>query len=148
MTIFSSDPLTGHTERLSWIIAVHFLAKRHARTFLSIASTSDYPLDLDAPRVERLFVLQHSLRSRRIGSYDSFDVGQRSNRDLGMVGGCLWCQRWTAQQENCTSDRRDVTVGCYLNICLKGADKRTSSFPFKNKYAASEQKKMWKRDHQ
>ncbi|KAJ9119584.1 hypothetical protein QFC22_003293 [Naganishia vaughanmartiniae] len=28
-----------------------------------------------------------------------------------------------------------------------GADKRTSSFPFKNKYAASEQKKEWKKTH-
>jgi hypothetical protein len=30
---------------------------------------------------------------------------------------------------------------------LQGADKRTSAFPFKNKTAASEQKKVWKKEH-
>lgn len=31
---------------------------------------------------------------------------------------------------------------------FQGADKRTSAFPFKNKTAASEQKKVWKKEHQ
>ncbi|KAI5452349.1 hypothetical protein NCC49_000910 [Naganishia albida] len=39
-------------------------------------------------------------------------------------------------------------VGEGLRSKKTGADKRTSSFPFRNKNAASEQKKAWRKEHQ
>ncbi|KAJ9094437.1 hypothetical protein QFC21_005976 [Naganishia friedmannii] len=65
-------------------------------------------------------------------------IGSGLTTLLALGNGCMGVWGWWVGAFGVSAGYRSKKTG---------ADKRTSSFPFKNKYAASEQKKEWKKTH-